>query len=239
MANLDEALFLAVNGFVGTVAILDEAAALVASDYMVPKALALALIVMWFAERDRTERMRRQIGVITALTAMSLASLIVFIINMFYFRPRPFEDLDANLLFYRPTDSSFPSNAAAAAFGIAFATLGTSRKTGAAFIIAAALYGLARVYRRSPLSAGRRRRSRDSRRRDLDGVQDAGRAHARSNAGDTAGAGVSAGLRGGIFAPNFACATAALARVDLRPWERGRPAGGAALARATTRRRWR
>lgn len=146
MANLDEALFLAVNGFVGTVAILDEAAALVASDYMVPKALALALIVMWFAERDRTERMRRQIGVITALTAMSLASLIVFIINMFYFRPRPFEDLDANLLFYRPTDSSFPSNAAAAAFGIAFATLGTNRKTGAAFIIAAALYGLARVY---------------------------------------------------------------------------------------------
>ena len=143
---MDEALFLAVNGFVGTVAILDEAAALVASDYMVPKALALALIAMWFTERDRTERMRRQIGVITALTAMSLASLIVFIINMFYFRPRPFEDLDANLLFYRPTDSSFPSNAAAAAFGIAFAVWGTRRGLGWMAIAAASAYGLARVY---------------------------------------------------------------------------------------------
>ena len=143
---MDEALFLAVNGFVGTVAVLDAAAEILASDYAVPGALALSLIAMWFMERDRAERMRRQIGVITALTAMALASLTVFIINIFYFRPRPFVDMDVNLLFYRPTDSSFPSNAAAAAFGIAFAVCGISRKAGAAAFIAAALYGLARVY---------------------------------------------------------------------------------------------
>ena len=146
MANLDEALFLAINGFVGTARALDRAAALVASDYLVPKALALALVAMWFMEPDRGARMRQQIGVITALAAMSLASLTVFIINIFYFRPRPFADMDVNLLFYRPTDSSFPSNAAAAAFGLAFGAWGARRSFGAAFIAAAALYGLARVY---------------------------------------------------------------------------------------------
>ena len=143
---MDEALFLAINGFAGTFGALDAAAEILASDYAVPVALALALISMWFMERDRAVRMRRQIGALTALTAMALASLSVFIINMFYFRPRPFVELDANLLFYRPTDSSFPSNAAAAAFGIAFAVWGTHRALGWMAIAAASAYGLARVY---------------------------------------------------------------------------------------------
>jgi len=146
LANLDEALFLAINGFAGTFAALDAAAEILASDYAVPVALALALISMWFMERDRDTRLRHQIGALTALTAMALASLSVFIINMFYFRPRPFEALDANLLFYRPTDSSFPSNAAAAAFGIAFAMWGTRRGMGWMAIAAASAYGLARIY---------------------------------------------------------------------------------------------
>ena len=147
MANLDQALFLAVNGFVGTLPALDRAAALVASDYLVPKALALAIVAMWFMEPDRDARMRHQIGAIAALTAMSLASLTVFIINIFYFRPRPFADMDVNLLFYRPTDSSFPSNAAAAAFGLAFGVFcGVRRDFGIVLIAAAALYGAARIY---------------------------------------------------------------------------------------------
>ena len=146
MANLDEALFLAVNGFVGTVAALDRAAEIVASDYLVPKTLGLALVVLWFMEPDRDARMRHQIGVLTALTALGTASLTVFIVNMFYFRPRPFADMDVNLLFYRPTDSSFPSNSAAAFFGLAFGVCGFRRDFGAAFIAAAAVYGLARIY---------------------------------------------------------------------------------------------
>lgn len=146
MANLDEALFLAINGFVGTVAVLDRAAKILASDYMVPGALALTLISMWFMERDRDVRARHQIGAMTALIALALANLIVFIINMRYFRPRPFVDMDVNLLFYQPTDSSFPSNAAAAVFAIAFGVWGVHRKLGGMAIAAAALYGLARVY---------------------------------------------------------------------------------------------
>ena len=85
-------------------------------------------------------------GVFVALASMGLSGLTVFILNMFYFRPRPFVDLDVNLLFYRPTDSSFPANSAAAAFGIAFGIWSVNRRLGGFAIAVAGLYGLARVY---------------------------------------------------------------------------------------------
>ena len=43
---------------------------------------------------------------------MSIASFTVLVINQYAYRFRPFDILDHNLLFYMPTDSSFPSNAA-------------------------------------------------------------------------------------------------------------------------------
>ena len=49
-------------------------------------------------------------------------------------------------LFYAPTDSSFPSNPAAAAFAIAFAVWAVNRRVGSLLLMAAALYGFARVY---------------------------------------------------------------------------------------------
>ena len=146
LANPDETLFLWINGFVGNLPILDGAARLAASDYLAPATLAFALIVLWFGERDADIRLRRQVGVFVALSSMGLSGLVVFILNMFYFRPRPFVELDVNLLFYRPTDSSFPANSAAAAFGIAFGIWGADRKIGGFAIAVAALYGLARVY---------------------------------------------------------------------------------------------
>ncbi len=125
---------------------MDRAGQLAASDYLAPAVLAFTLIVLWFAERDAEIRLGRQVGALVALASMGLSGLVVFILNMFYFRPRPFVDLDVNLLFYRPTDSSFPSNSAAVAFGIAFGIWGVNRKMGWFAIAVAGLYGLARVY---------------------------------------------------------------------------------------------
>ena len=146
MANPDETLFLGINGFVGTLPFVDRVAQWVVSDYLVPVGLALLLIVIWFMKQDRDARTRHQIGVLVALGSMSLSSLVVFILNMYYFRPRPFEDLDVNLLFYQPTDSSFPSNAVAAVSGIAFGIWGVNRTLGWMALSAVCLYGLARVY---------------------------------------------------------------------------------------------
>ena len=126
--------------------IVDDAAQIAASDYLAPATLAFALIALWFGERDAKVRLRQQVGALVALPSMGLSGLVVFILNMFYFRPRPFVELDVNLLFYQPTDSSFPANSAAAAFSMAFGVWGVNRKLGWFAIAVAGLYGLARVY---------------------------------------------------------------------------------------------
>ena len=146
MAKADEAVFLWLNGLVGELPFFDRIVELVVSDYLVPVSLALALVGMWFAGGDKLARQRHQVGVFVALSAMALSSLAVFTINAAYFRPRPFVDHEVTRLFYPPTDSSFPSNPAAAAFAIAVAVWAVNRRLGSLLLTAAALYGFARVY---------------------------------------------------------------------------------------------
>ena len=144
----DERLFLWINGLAGRVSPLDRAMEWVVSDYLVPVALALALVGLWFTGDDRLTRQRHQIGLFVALTSMALSSLVVLIINSVddLHRDRPFVDLDVTLLFYQPTDSSFPANPIAAAFGIAVAVWAVNRRVGTVLIIGASLYAFARVY---------------------------------------------------------------------------------------------
>ena len=147
LANADKALFLWINALVGYAPAIDAAMSWLASDYLVPVSMGLTLVALWFIGKDAPQRMRYQIGMFTALTAMALSSLVVLISNALFFRPRPFDGLDGiNLLFYQPTDSSFPSNSAAAAFAIAAAVLCVNRRIGTALFIAAAVYGFSRVY---------------------------------------------------------------------------------------------
>jgi undecaprenyl-diphosphatase len=146
MPNADEQVFLWLNGLVGRFEPLDRAAGWVVSDYLVPVSLALALIGMWFVGRDQLTRQRHQIGVFAALTSMGLSSLAVFIVNAVYFRDRPFVDHDVAMLFYQPTDSSFPSNAVAATFGISAAVWGVNRRLGTVLLVGSAIHGVSRVY---------------------------------------------------------------------------------------------
>ena len=146
MESADEKLFLWINGMAGEFSPVDTMITWVVSDYLIPVGMALALIAFWYTGRDAATRSRRQVGVFAALTSMGLSNLVVFVINMFYFRPRPFEDYDVTLLFYAPTDSSFPSNAIAAASAIAIAVWWVDRRIGTAFLAAVALYAFARVF---------------------------------------------------------------------------------------------
>ena len=146
MAHADEIVFLWINGWVGRFPLLDRAVEWAVSDYLVPVSLALTLLGLWLAGEERAERQRHQIGVLVALSSMALASWAVMLINGVYFRPRPFVDHDVALLFYQPTDSSFPSNPAAAMFAIAAGVWGVNRQLGTALFLVAGLYGFARVY---------------------------------------------------------------------------------------------
>ena len=146
MANADEKLFLWLNGWVGTFSPFDRLMELVVSDYLIPVGLALTLLGMWFAGKDLETRYRHQIGLFVALTSMALSSLVVFIINALYSRPRPFVDHDVSMLFYQPTDSSFPSNPIAAAFAIAATMWVVNRRVGMVLLATTGIYAFSRVY---------------------------------------------------------------------------------------------
>ena len=146
MRELDEALFLWINGWVGKFTPIDEVMKLIASDYLVPVTLALILFALWFAGTDLGTRERYQIGIVVAVFAVALANSSIEVLNNFYFRDRPFLNHEAELLFYRPTDSSFPANSAAAAFAIAGSVGIFQRRLAIVIASLAALYAFSRVY---------------------------------------------------------------------------------------------
>jgi len=145
LENADQALFIWLNGLAGGFALFDSVVGWVASDHLVPVSLSLTLVVLWFTGVDKEAREKHQIGLMLALISLALSSLVVLIINAFYERPRPFEVMDVTLLFYRPTDPSFPANSAAAAFALAAAIWLVNRRVGTAMIVAAVGYGLSRI----------------------------------------------------------------------------------------------
>lgn len=134
------------NRWVGHFPAWDAVAKVLVSDYFVPSLLSLALLGMWFVGAGPTERDRHQRAVIRAMIALGLANLAVLIINQHYFRPRPFVHHEVALLFYRPTDSSFPANPAATAFAMASGIWEGNRKAGAFFAFFAFLWSAVRVY---------------------------------------------------------------------------------------------
>lgn len=146
MAQLDRDIVLWLNSGAGKIGALDTLAEWVVSDYLVTALLGLSLVAIWFGSAMSPARMERQIGVLTALGAVGLANLVVITINSVYFRDRPFAELDVTLLFYRPTDSSMPSNSAAAFVGLAAAVWSFDRRVGAALLAVAALHALLRVF---------------------------------------------------------------------------------------------
>ena len=66
--------------------------------------------------------------------------------NGIYFRPRPFEEIQLAVLFYEPTDSSFPANTSAVTFAISTTIWQVNRRLGIAVLVLSGLFGLSRVY---------------------------------------------------------------------------------------------
>ncbi len=144
--RIDEEALVWLNGWVGHFPWLDAVVKVAISDYLVPVFLALVLLGLWFAGRTESLRSRYQRAVLNAVAGLALANLLVELFNHFLFRPRPFADYDLSLLFYQPTDSSFPSNPAVVGFAVATSIWLWNRKVGTALLCVAALYSLSRVY---------------------------------------------------------------------------------------------
>lgn len=145
--DLDQQLFLFVNGFVGQSFLFDNLARLLVNEYFIPTLLSLIIFGLWFYWDNAKDKNSNQKSVVLAVLAIGLGSLIIVtVLNSFFGRPRPFDVLDTNLLFYKPTDPSFPSNSAVVAFALASSIFVADRKLGFLALSIAAFYGFLRVF---------------------------------------------------------------------------------------------
>jgi undecaprenyl-diphosphatase len=144
--TVDVALFELVNGLAGGAPLLDGLMRLLVNDYLVPTALCLLAAGLWFSGDTPEERERNQRAVVFMLVAVLLANVLVKLCNLIYFRPRPFSVREVNLLFYRPSDSSLPSNAGAVGFAFAGVGWQRSRRLGVLMGILGTAFGFARIY---------------------------------------------------------------------------------------------
>jgi len=142
----DWALFQLINGWAGRWPLLDGVMRLLVNDYGLPTAMSLGLVALWFEGRERIGRERNQRAVLLAVLSLLAANVLLKLCNFIYFRPRPFYSHPVNLLFYHPTDSSLPSNAVTVGFSLAVSVWLGNRRAGLGFILAALLFGLARVF---------------------------------------------------------------------------------------------
>jgi undecaprenyl-diphosphatase len=142
----DAPLFHWLNGFALRTPLIDVPAQFLMNDYMVPTALSATLLALWFAGRDAGERAAFRRTVLRALLSLALASVALKLINEVYFRPRPFTfDDSVRLLFYHPSDSSMPSNAATVCFALAMSVWLRQKRWGAAMLALSVGMTLARI----------------------------------------------------------------------------------------------
>ena len=145
-AQVDAAVVLWLNGWVGDLPWMDALIRLLVSDYLAPVLISLILLGMWFGALDSEVRERQQRAVMRAMIGMGIANLSTLIMNQFVFRARPFVEHLLVVLFYQPTDSSFPANPAVVGFAMAAGIWSGHRRLGAVAFTLASLWGFARVY---------------------------------------------------------------------------------------------
>jgi undecaprenyl-diphosphatase len=143
--TIDWTLFRMCNDLAGRSPLVDNVIRFFMNDYTVPSALVLLLIALWFSGTLPTSRQWNQRAVLAAFTSTFLGNVVVKAMNLAFYRPRPFANHAVNLLFYYPSDSSFPSNAAFVGFSVATAVWLFKRKMVLLMYALALLLALSRV----------------------------------------------------------------------------------------------
>ncbi len=143
--NFDIALFHLLNNLAGVSPLLDWLVRAIVNDYAVPTLFAFSLGAFWFMGQDEEERRRNQRAIFITLLGLVLTNVVIRILQIYYFRPRPFATEEVQLLFYRPSVSSFPSVPVATLFCFVAGLWPANRTVGHGLLALATLFGLARV----------------------------------------------------------------------------------------------
>jgi undecaprenyl-diphosphatase len=142
--SIDRALFNVLNGIALRWGPLDTLIRVLMNDYVLTTALALVLFGLWFTGSAQ-EREDHQKALFRSVTAVGLGNGVVKALNLVYYRSRPFAFEPVRLLFYRPSDSSFPSNATLVGFALATVVWYANRRAGRLMYVVAATLALTRV----------------------------------------------------------------------------------------------
>jgi undecaprenyl-diphosphatase len=145
----DTSVYLWINGWAGRVPAVDEFFKGLSNDYFALIVSMLVLVWLWFATTNPARRIVYQKAGLTSLIAVALVSIMIGIINAHVFRVRPFNALppdSVHLLFYRPHDSSFPSNFAAVIFSIAVPVFLKNKTWGGFMLGLAILSAFGRIF---------------------------------------------------------------------------------------------
>ena len=133
------------NGLFGRSEAVDDAVYLLVSDYFIPLCICFWMLALWFQGRAAGERDRHQRAVLAAAIGLGFANLAVLIVNQFVFRDRATAGLELTNLLYSATDSSFPANPAAIAFGAAMAIWLVNRRAALPVFALAGVWCFMRV----------------------------------------------------------------------------------------------
>jgi len=144
--NPDVWLFHLLNNFVGSVPLVDWLTRAIVNDYAVPTAASLAAVWLWFAGSTDEEHTRNQRAIVFIALGILFSQAFIKDLSYYYFRPRPFATESVNLLFYRPSVSSFPSIPIAVVFTFAAGAWQADKRVAKLLIVLGTLYALARVY---------------------------------------------------------------------------------------------
>ena len=142
---MDGAIVRGLNAGVGRLGPFDVVMEAVVSDYLAPVVGSLVLVGLWVYGSGAT-RFANQMVTVAGTAGIGVANAVNSEINTHVFRRRPFLDNDLVLLFYEPTDSSFPANSAAVGFALATAVVLRHRRLGLALYALAFAWAFARVY---------------------------------------------------------------------------------------------
>ncbi len=150
MVSPDVVVFQWINGLAGHWRPADILLGTLATDYLIPVAMALLLLGLWFGGHDKASKHRYQRAVMVACVGLALTSLAVQFASHLSPWPRPFladHQVTLNPYFYPPHDPSFPANTAAIGMTVAVALLsGGLRRLSLAVLGLALVYSFARVY---------------------------------------------------------------------------------------------
>ncbi len=144
--ELDQKLFIWINSFAGKSSIVDNLASILCSDHFFPVLLSLLLLGLWFGSNNLKNRVIYQKCVFISFIGLTIANLNVALVNFIFFRDRPFNNHEVTLLFYEPTDSSFPSNAIAATTALACGIWIANKRLGSISFGAVLIFGFIRIF---------------------------------------------------------------------------------------------